>query len=236
MTFAPVGIKCPDHAGVGGPRSAPAPSRPRPAREAQRTISGLEAPATVGLVILNVLVYMVTVYQGVGVARPGGELFDKGALVGAQIYAQGDWYRLVTAMFLHASLLHLALNMLVLYWCGTVVERALGTWRFLLVYFVAGIAGSAGALLSQRPVRGHGRRLGCDLRDLRRPARARVPRHRVGACAQPHRDQPRAVVRDPQHLDGAATSAASSEGSSRRSLSCTTSTGGLAPSARLSSG
>jgi membrane associated rhomboid family serine protease len=152
MNFAPVGIKCPDHAGVGGPRSAPArASRPPRAREAQRTIGGLEAPATVGLVILNVLVYMVTVYQGAGVARPGGELFDKGALVGAQIYAQGDWYRLVTAMFLHASLLHLALNMLVLYWCGTVVERALGTWRFLLVYFVAGVAGSAGALLFSGP-------------------------------------------------------------------------------------
>jgi membrane associated rhomboid family serine protease len=50
-------------------------------------------------------------------------------------------------MFLHASLLHIALNMVVLYWCGTIVERALGTWRFLLIYFVSGIAGSAGALL-----------------------------------------------------------------------------------------
>jgi membrane associated rhomboid family serine protease len=43
------------------------------------------------------------------------------------------------------------MNMLVLYWCGTVVERALGTWRFLLVYFVSGIAGSAGALLFSGP-------------------------------------------------------------------------------------
>ena len=41
--------------------------------------------------------------------------------------------------------------MLVLYWCGTVVERALGTWRFLLVYFVSGIAGSAGALVFSSP-------------------------------------------------------------------------------------
>jgi membrane associated rhomboid family serine protease len=41
--------------------------------------------------------------------------------------------------------------MLVLYWCGTVVERALGTWRFLLIYFVSGIAGSAGALLFSGP-------------------------------------------------------------------------------------
>ena len=54
-------------------------------------------------------------------------------------------------MFLHASLLHLAFNMLALYWLGTVVEQALGTWRFLLVYFVSGIAGSAGALLFSSP-------------------------------------------------------------------------------------
>ena len=149
MTFAPVGIKCPDHAGVGAARRAPSPQRT--ARQAQHTIGGLETPATVGLIALNVLVYLVTVYQGAGVASPGGELFDKGALVGAQIYAQDEWYRLVTAMFLHASLLHIAMNMLVLYWCGTVVERELGTWRFLLVYFVAGIAGSAGALLFSGP-------------------------------------------------------------------------------------
>jgi membrane associated rhomboid family serine protease len=148
MTFAPVGIKCPDHAGVGAARR---PSPQRTVRQAQHTVGGLAAPATVGLVGLNVLVYLVTVYQGVGVAEPGGKLFDEGALVGAKIYADGDWYRLATAMFLHASLLHLALNMLVLYWCGTVVERALGTWRFLLIYFVSGIAGSAGALLFSSP-------------------------------------------------------------------------------------
>jgi membrane associated rhomboid family serine protease len=150
MTFAPVGIKCPDHAGVGAPRRA-AQRASQPARQARRTIGGLEAPATVGLVALNVLVYLVTVYQGGGVGRPGGELFEKGALVGNAIAAHGEWYRLVTAMFLHASLLHLAFNMLALYWLGTVVEQALGSSRFLLVYFVSGIAGSAGALALSDP-------------------------------------------------------------------------------------
>jgi membrane associated rhomboid family serine protease len=150
MTFAPVGIKCPDHAGVGAPRPA-AQRATQPARQARRTIAGLEAPATVGLVALNVLVYLITVYQGAGIGRPGGELFEKGALIGAAISVDGDWYRLVTAMFLHASLLHLAFNMLALYWLGTVVEQALGTSRFLLLYFVSGIAGSAGALALSDP-------------------------------------------------------------------------------------
>ena len=150
MTFAPVGIKCPDHAGVGAARR-PAQRAAAPVRQTRRTIAGLDAPATVGLVILNVLVYLVTVYQGGGVGRPGGELFEKGALIGAAISVDGDWYRLVTAMFLHASLLHLAFNMIALYWLGTIVEQALGSSRFLLLYFVSGIAGSAGALALSNP-------------------------------------------------------------------------------------
>ena len=149
MTFAPVGIKCPDHAGVGAARRAPARSG-RPGRRGGRS-AGLDAPATVALVAINVLVYVVTVYQGAGISAPGGPLFSDGALVGALIYTDGEWYRMVTAMFLHASLLHLAFNMLALYWLGTVVEQALGTWRFLLIYFVSGLAGSAGALVFSDP-------------------------------------------------------------------------------------
>ena len=150
MTFAPVGIKCPEHAGVGATRR-PSPSPQRTMRQARRTIGGFEAPATVALVAVNVLVYLVTVYQGGGVARPGGSVFLDGALIGAAISVDGDWYRLVTAMFLHASLLHLAFNMLALYWLGTVVEQAVGSLRFVLVYFASGLAGSAGALLLTDP-------------------------------------------------------------------------------------
>jgi membrane associated rhomboid family serine protease len=148
MTFAPVGIKCPEHAGAGAPRRA---SPARPVRQARRTVAGLDAPATVALVAINVLVYLVTVYQGGGVAQPGGSLFSDGALVGAAIRIDGDWYRLVTAMFLHGSLLHLAFNILALYWFGSIVEQAIGTMRFLLVYFASGLAGSAGALLLSDP-------------------------------------------------------------------------------------
>jgi len=49
-------------------------------------------------------------------------------------------------MFLHGSIFHILFNMLALYWLGTSIEQALGTRRFLLVYFVSGLAGSAGAL------------------------------------------------------------------------------------------
>ena len=142
MTFAPVGIKCPDHAGVGGPRRAPK----RTARSTQRTFAGLAAPATVILVAVNVVVYLVTVYQGFGINDPGGEVYDWGKLVGGQV-ADGDWWRLATAMFLHGNLLHLAFNMFALWLVGSAIEGALSSNRFFLVYVVSGLAGSAGALL-----------------------------------------------------------------------------------------
>ncbi len=58
----------------------------------------------------------------------------------------GEWWRLITAAFLHYGPLHLGLNMLALYWYGPVLEQIIGRWRYLLLYLVAGLAGSAGAL------------------------------------------------------------------------------------------
>ncbi len=142
MHHAPVGIRCPDHANVGAPR----PNATRTVRRARASFAGHPAPVTVALVAVNVLVYLVTVAQGAGLNAPGGRVFERGALVGVFV-GEGDWWRLFTAMFLHAGLLHIAFNMLALWWLGSVVEQALGPARFLLVYLASGLAGSAGALL-----------------------------------------------------------------------------------------
>jgi membrane associated rhomboid family serine protease len=116
-----------------------------------------EAIVTRILVALNVIVYLVTVAQGSGLNDPGGSLFDNWALFGGSalldghIYggvANGDWWRLITAAFLHASVLHIAFNMLALWWLGAPVEMALGRIRFLGLYIVSGLAGSAGALIA----------------------------------------------------------------------------------------
>jgi membrane associated rhomboid family serine protease len=141
MTFAPVGIRCPDHANAGAVKPSPV----RTMQSVRRTTRAIAAPATMVLIALNVVVYMITVAQGGGINLPGGTLFSNWALQGLAV-SNGDWWRLVTAMFLHGSLLHLAFNMFALYWLGTMIEQALGTPRFLLVYFVSGLAGSAGAL------------------------------------------------------------------------------------------
>jgi len=142
MTVAPVGIRCPEHAGKQ-PRRA---RGPRPVVRAQRQLTSGVAPVTRALIAINVAIYLVTVVQGSSLNAPGGSLFDKMFLYGPYV-KQGDWWRLMTSAFLHASVLHIAFNMFALYVIGTPVEHYLGRARFLGLYLVSGLAGSAGALV-----------------------------------------------------------------------------------------
>ncbi len=65
--------------------------------------------------------------------------------------ANGDWWRLITATFLHGSLLHLGFNMLALWILGTQVENYLGSKKFLLLYFVSAIGGSLASFYFSPP-------------------------------------------------------------------------------------
>jgi rhomboid protease GluP len=59
-----------------------------------------------------------------------------------QLIAQGDFYRLLTSMFLHIGLIHLLFNSYALFILGQDVERLYGSARFLLIYFLSGLGGS----------------------------------------------------------------------------------------------
>jgi membrane associated rhomboid family serine protease len=140
MVFAPVGIKCPECAGQ--------PSGPKRATVRARSFAGTGTDFLVTKVFLaaNVLVFLAQVVQSGSLTNPFGELFQDGALYGPLV-AQGDWWRLVTNAFLHGSILHIFFNMLMLWWFGRPLEVLLGRGRFLAVYLVSILAGSAGALL-----------------------------------------------------------------------------------------
>jgi membrane associated rhomboid family serine protease len=142
--MTPVGPRCPDHATQGKP-TLRAPVRQRASRRAAYFTTA-EPVVTYGLIAVNVVIYLITVAQGSGINSPGGKLFFKWALFGPAV-ANGDWWRLITAAFLHGNVLHIGFNMLLLYWIGAPVERYLGHLRYLAVYIVSGLAGSAGALL-----------------------------------------------------------------------------------------
>jgi membrane associated rhomboid family serine protease len=146
-TFAPVGIRCPDHAGARGGK-APTRIRPRPVRRAQGVaLATGSAPITKALIAINVAIFLITASQSGSFGVPGGSLYVRWVLFGPLV-VHGGWYRLITAMFLHASILHIGFNMYALWVIGTPVEQYLGRARYLGLYFVSGLAGSAGALLA----------------------------------------------------------------------------------------
>jgi membrane associated rhomboid family serine protease len=141
MVFGPVGIRCPECAGVAtGPRRAA--TQVRSAAETRLPPGAI----TIALITINVIVYLAEIATGSGIQDIGGEVFQRGALFGPLV-AEGEWYRLISGAFLHAGLLHLAFNMLALWWFGRILEGYLGHWRFLGLYLVSALAGSAGALL-----------------------------------------------------------------------------------------
>lgn len=55
-------------------------------------------------------------------------------------FSEGFWWQIITTMFMHGGFTHLALNMMVLYQFGSILERYLGSLRFALLYFIGGIA------------------------------------------------------------------------------------------------
>lgn len=90
------------------------------------------------LIGLNVIVFLI------GLLLPQvGELMEaKGCFGIAYLLYQKEFYRLVTAAFLHADVEHLLNNMLLLYFCGEIVEKSLGKGKFLILYFLSAISGN----------------------------------------------------------------------------------------------
>lgn len=89
------------------------------------------------LVVLNVLAYLITHYTN-AFGSPD-EMFLKGALSWYQVIHQQEYYRILTSMFMHADINHLFGNLLVLIFLGTNLERTVGKWKYILIYFGSGI-------------------------------------------------------------------------------------------------
>jgi membrane associated rhomboid family serine protease len=147
MIPAPVGHQCPECAARAG-REVSAPIR----HPQVGTRGG--APFTTALLIVLIAVYGAEVAVAGGgsiIEGPGGlSLVKMGASLGlAAIRGQGlvgiaagEPWRLATAMFLHASILHIAFNGYALYLFGSVVEREMGRVRFATIYLVTGLCAS----------------------------------------------------------------------------------------------
>jgi membrane associated rhomboid family serine protease len=102
------------------------------------------APAVLVLILVNVVAFLYEIYAG-GWNDPD-VLHRIGAVEPDAVVAQGEYWRLFTALFLHAGFLHLAFNLFALYVLGPPLERSIGTIRFLACYLISGIASSAGVV------------------------------------------------------------------------------------------
>ena len=102
-------------------------------------------PATIILVVLNVLVFLAVEFTGF--SQDTVHMLDWGAAYTPCIVEEGETYRIFTSMFLHFGIEHLINNMLVLFVLGSRVERVIGSLRFAVIYFLGGIAGNVVSLL-----------------------------------------------------------------------------------------
>lgn len=103
---------------------------------------------TRALIGINVLVYVWTVtgaisnYGGTGI---NSHQFD--IVLAKPFIDNGEWYRLISAGFLHFGILHIGMNMYILWQLGNMLEPALGRVRYAAIYFASLIGGSIGALV-----------------------------------------------------------------------------------------
>jgi membrane associated rhomboid family serine protease len=158
MNEASVGHQCPECVNEGR-RSQ------RPVRTAfGGSVAGRGGVVTRTLIGVNVLVMVLSFATG-GLGAIGGgawggllgnttPLTSKLAIISSPaLYAADPWqyYRLFTAMFVHYGLLHLLVNMYVLWILGRDLERALGPVRYLAIYLLAGLGGNVAAYVFAAP-------------------------------------------------------------------------------------
>src|SRR5581483_6578405 len=104
--------------------------------------------ATYILIAINVAAFLGSSSGGFSLGgNESGNVYLHGALFGPAIDHQHEYWRLITSGFLHANLLHILFNMYFIYVIGIMLEPAIGTARFVAVYFTSLLVGSFGALL-----------------------------------------------------------------------------------------
>jgi len=123
------------------PEAGYAPPSPPPVRRPRPSWS--YAPATYVLVGINCLVYLAMLTHHVSASNPNlDQLMYWGADNAGSVLIQGQWWRIVTAMFVHVGWIHLATNMWCLWNLGLLAEPLMGSKGVLSVYILTGAAGN----------------------------------------------------------------------------------------------
>jgi len=135
MTSTTVGMRCPECA------------RQRTRVHRVRANEVPTPTATQAIIAVNVIAYLAELATGGGFGNVGGTVYEKGALFGPLVSPGGEWWRILTSGFLHASILHIGFNMVFIWMIGRSLEPAIGSARFVVAYFASLVCGSFGVLL-----------------------------------------------------------------------------------------
>lgn len=152
MTPSPVGMRCPECSSERQQVYTRADIGP-----GAGGLAGFfrESPVTATIMALTVIVFLAQIATGYPVgllnSSTNGWVTQNGLLFGPLI-AEGEWWRVITPGFLHLGILHIAMNMYLLYVLGRMIEPELGSAQMLAVYVTSLIAGSLGALVLEPKV------------------------------------------------------------------------------------
>lgn len=148
MREAPVGFQCVEciREGAKTLRAVSAPYETKKVKTVGQTSAvstALRGRVTPILLGINILAFILEGFPvGFGRGGPNTQFASDYFMSGAAVAYNHEYYRLVTAAFLHAGLLHIAFNMLALWQLGSILERLLGTWRYIALYFAGAVAGN----------------------------------------------------------------------------------------------
>ncbi|HEU0225544.1 MAG TPA: rhomboid family intramembrane serine protease [Steroidobacteraceae bacterium] len=125
------------------PAAAPAPVPRGIVAEFEQRLAavGPRTPVTFCLIAANAAVFAAMAFDGAGIMVPEPAAHVRWGSNVVPLTVDGEWWRLGTAMFLHFGLMHLLVNMWVLYAQGRLAERLFGSARFLALYLLSGLAG-----------------------------------------------------------------------------------------------
>ncbi len=112
-----------------------------PAAKTRKAVRTKNWPwVTIVLIAINVIVYLILAMNGN--TESTEYMLSKGAAYGPAIFEHYEIWRLVTCMFMHFGLMHLASNMIYLGIIGTTIENGIGHFKFALLYMLSGFAAS----------------------------------------------------------------------------------------------
>ena len=95
---------------------------------------------------INIAVFLGMALSGISITDPTTQELLRWGANSAQLTLAGDWWRLVTSMFLHIGIIHIAFNMWCLWGLGALCENLYGPWTFAAVYFISGVSGSLASI------------------------------------------------------------------------------------------